>query len=139
MEESVAEKRVTRIEDVISRLTEISSDLNKMIAVHEQRIIQQEKQVSNLEEVVEKRREESEIKLKDVYETIRAEDKTIFEELNKLRGDIFAQHDKLSNKITEMQKVIWIYMGGFSLIAFIISYGGPLIKMLAISGVGNAK
>lgn len=131
MEESLAEKRINRIEDVISRLTEISSDLNKMIAVHEQRLIQNEKQVNNLEEVVEKRREESEIKLRDVYDTIKSEDKNIFEELTKLRNEIFGQHEKLSHKITDIQKVIWIYMGAFTLIAFIISYGAPLIHMLA--------
>ena len=74
-EETASDKRMDKIEDAISRLTTISADLQKMLAVNEQRLIQQEKQVTSLEEVIEKRREESELKLKDVYDTIRVEDK----------------------------------------------------------------
>ena len=130
-EETASDKRMDKIEDAISRLTTISADLQKMLAVNEQRLIQQEKQVTSLEEVIEKRREESELKLKDVYDTIRVEDKNILEELNRMRTEANLQHEKLSIKITEMQKVIWIYMGGFALIAFLISYGGTIIKILA--------
>lgn len=130
-EETASDKRMDKIEDAISRLTTISADLQKMLAVNEQRLIQQEKQVTSLEEVIEKRREESELKLKAVYDTIRVEDKNILEELNRMRTEANLQHEKLSLKITEMQKVIWIYMGGFALIAFLISYGAPIIKILA--------
>jgi carboxyl-terminal processing protease len=63
---TAADYRNNRMEDAIEKLTEVSSDLNKVIAVHEQRLNQQEKQMGNLETVVERRREESEIKLKDV-------------------------------------------------------------------------
>ena len=64
---TAADYRNNRMEDAIEKLTEVSSDLNKVIAVHEQRLNQQEKQMGNLETVVERRREESEIKLKDVF------------------------------------------------------------------------
>ena len=37
------ERRQDRMEDVVDRLTNISADLSKMIAVHEQRLNQQEK------------------------------------------------------------------------------------------------
>jgi len=136
-EETATDKRIDKIEDAISRLTTISADLQKMLAVNEQRLIQQEKQVNNLEEVVEKRREESELKLKDVYDTIRVEDRNILEELNRMRTEANIQHEKLSLKISEMQKVIWIYMGGFALIAFLISYGGPVVRLLASATPSN--
>jgi hypothetical protein len=115
------ERRQDRLEDAIERLTEISSDLNKMIAVHDQRINHNEKIVSSLENVVERRREESDSKLKDVYETIRNEDKNIIIELNKMREEQKSQHAEISKKMSAMEKIIWVYMGGFSVIMFLIS------------------
>lgn len=124
------EKRQNRIEDAIEKLTNISSDLNKMIAVNEQRLQQQEKQMSSLEDVMEKRREESEIKLKDVYDTIRSEDKHVIEEISKFRIESQQQHERISEKINKMEKIIWTYMGGFSVIVFLITYGPTLLKFL---------
>ena len=126
---ATVEKRQDRIEDAIERLTEISGDLNKMIAVHEQRLIQQEKQMTSLEDVVEKRREESEIKLKDVYDTIRTEDRSIIQELNKMREEANVQHEKLATKINTMEKMLWVYMGAFSVITFLIAYGPSILKL----------
>ena len=61
------DKRFDRMEAVIERLSIIQTDLNKMLAVHEEKLNVAERSVNHLEEVVEKRREESDIKLKDVY------------------------------------------------------------------------
>jgi chromosome segregation ATPase len=124
------ERRQDRLEDAIERLTEISSDLNKMIAVHEQRINQNEKSVTLLENVVERRREESELKLKDVYDTIRNEDKNILSELNKMREEQKSQHEEISKKMTAMEKIIWLYMGGFSVVVFLITNFSDIIKLL---------
>ena len=76
-----------RLEAAIEKLTVISSDLKSMLAVHEQRISQQEKVSENLETVVEKRREELDIKLKDVYDTMRDQDNNILQEISKLRAE----------------------------------------------------
>ena len=64
------DKRQSRIEDAIERLTVISGDLNKMIAVHEQRISQQEKQLTTVELLAERRREEVDDKFADVSRKI---------------------------------------------------------------------
>jgi predicted nucleic acid-binding Zn-ribbon protein len=132
MEESMTifEKRQLKIEDAISKLTEISGDLNKMIAVHEQRLSQQEKVVTTMEEILEKRREDADNKLRTVYETMRTEDKLILTEINKMREESSDQYGKLSKKITDMEKMLWTYMGGFSVVAFLIAYGGNLLKVI---------
>lgn len=124
---------LTKLEDAIERLTNISSDLNKLIAVHEQRLNQQEKQMTSFETVLEKRREEADIKLRDVYETIRSEDKNILNELNQMRTESMQQYEKLNSRLSEMEKKIWLYIGGFSIIAFMISYGQPLMKFLTVT------
>ena len=124
------EGRQNRIEDAIERLTEISSDLNKMIAVHDQRLLQQEKQMSSLEVIVEKRREEGDLKLKDVYETIRNEDRVIIIEINKMREEAQSLNEKLSTRIKELEKLVWTLSGAVSVIVFIINYGTAILKML---------
>jgi len=132
MEESMTifEKRQLKIEDAISKLTEISGDLNKMIAVHEQRLSQQEKVVTTMEEILEKRREEADNKLRTVYETMRTEDKLILTEINRMREESSDQYEKLSKKITDMEKMLWTYMGGFTVVAFLIAYGSNLLKII---------
>lgn len=123
------ESRQNRIEDAIERLTEISSDLNKMIAVHDQRLLQQEKQMTSLETIVEKRREEGDLKLKDVYDTIRNEDRVIIIEINKMREEAQSLNEKLSTRIKELEKLVWTLSGAVSVIVFIINYGTTILKM----------
>lgn len=127
------ENRQTKIEDAISKLTEISGDLNKMIAVHELRLTQQEKFMDSLEDIVERRREESDNKLKTVYDTMRAEDRHVIEEINKLREEGEEQYKSLSTKINSMEKTMYMYMGAFTVIAFILAYGPQIVKVLNLS------
>jgi len=117
------------IELAIEKLTNVSIDLGKMLAVHEQRLNQQEKQMENLEETVEKRREEAEVKLKDVYETIRTEDKNILIEISNLRNEAAFQHEKLTERMIEMEKTIWMYMGGLTALFLFLTYGQNLLKV----------
>jgi len=124
------ERRIDRMEAVIERLSIIQTDLNKMLAVHDQRIDSNEKNVSHLEEVVEKRREESDIKLKDVYDTMRSEDNKILTELNSIRKESSEQHNILANKINEIEKRLWMYIGGVSVIVFVITNGSSILKIL---------
>ena len=118
--EDILEKRYNRLEDAIERLVDVSSNLNKMLAVHEERIKNQEKQILSMEDTLEKRREESEVKLKDVYETIRAEDKNIISEIATFREETKKQYADLSRKMSWMEKVMYLYMGGMAVIIFVV-------------------
>ena len=126
----ILERRQNKLEDVIEKLTDISNDLNKILAVHDQRLIQQEKNVMNIKDVIEKRREDTEIKLKDVYSTIRSEDKQIIDKIDEFRSESISQYKSLTDRINTIEKTIWTYMGGFSVIVFLITYGPSLIKKL---------
>lgn len=124
------EKRQNRIEDAIERLTEISADLNKMLAVQEQRLSQQERSMGNIEDMVEKRREEYDKKLQNVYDVMRVEDMKILEEIEKMRAEQKEQLKSISDKMTALEKIIWMYLGGFSVIVFIITYGTKILDFL---------
>ena len=124
------ERRQNRIEDAIDKLTEISADLNKMLAVQEQRLSQQEKSMGIIEDMVEKRRAEYDKKLQNVYDVMRVEDTKILEELEEMRTEQKEQHKAISDKMSALEKIIWMYLGGFSVIVFIISYGPKILDIL---------
>jgi len=111
------EYRFTKIDDAIQRLAQVANDLSKILAVHEQRIIQQEKTADNITDLVEKRREELEEKIKTIYETIKKEDTLIFSETK-----------KLGEKISSIEKMIWIATGAGSVVGYLISVGINYLK-----------
>lgn len=117
------EFRQSKIEDAITKLTEISSDLNKMVAVHELRITQQEKMTDSIEIILEKRRDEVEAKEAVIYDTIEKETAIVSKKIDD-------SYDKLSKKIGDLEKMMWIYGGGFALAAFIIANWGDVAKLL---------
>ena len=117
-----------RIEAAIEKLTVVSADLKAMLAVHEQRISKQEKESDELHYVVEKRREELDIKLKDVYDTMRQQDNSILEEITKLRKESSEQHINLSNKINQLEKFIWMAIGGGMVVTWALTNVVHFIK-----------
>jgi DNA repair exonuclease SbcCD ATPase subunit len=126
---SEIERRQDRLEDAIERLTEISADLNKMLAVQEQKLSQQEKVTSLIADMIEKRREEYDKKIENVYDVMRAEDNKVIKELEMIRTEQKKQHDEISKKLTAMEKIIWVYMGGFTVLVFLISNSGTILRL----------
>lgn len=126
----VLEKRQDRIEDAIERLTEISADLNKMLAVQDQRLLQQEKEMVGFTKTLESRRREWDDRINDVYNTMRDEDHKVIQKLDELRKEQKDQHAELYKKVNEMQRVIWMYLGGFTVIVFLLTNGGRLLSLL---------
>jgi len=126
----VEDRRLDRIEQTLEKLADVQIDLTKMLAVHEQRIQSSEKHVSSIEDILERRREESDIKLRDVYETMRSEDKNIIAEIHQLRDESTKQHQILTNKIASLEKYIWMYIGGFTVVTFVVTHGDKILRIL---------
>jgi DNA-binding ferritin-like protein len=126
----VEEARLNKIDQMMEKLADVQVDLAKMLAVHEQRLNSSEKHVSSLETMVERRREDTDIKLREVYETMRSEDKNIIDEIHKLRDESTKQHQILTTKITSLEKYIWMYIGGFSVITFLITHSDKILRIL---------
>ena len=121
-----------RIESLLERLTNISGELKTIISVHEQRITQQEKLSDELHDVVEKRREELDLKLKDVYDTMRDQDNVVLQHIDSLRKESSEQHNALTQKINKLEKYIWVAIGGGIaaswVISFIFNYSKDFLK-----------
>jgi len=119
-----------RIEAAIDKLTDISSDLKAMIAVQEARITQHEKQAEVIETKLEKRREELDQKLKDVYDTIRTQDKAILDEIKAVREEQNKHYACLNEKIAAIQKYIWMAIGGGTVLGYGFSFIATFFKVL---------
>jgi len=124
------DSKLDRIENAIERLTEISGDLKAMIAVNESRITKQEKSSEELHVIVESRRLENDAKLKDVYNTMREQDNGILTEISKLRKESNDQHTILSNKINQLDRYIFVAIGGGIVITWLLSYAANYFKIL---------
>jgi len=109
------ELRFSKIDDAIQRLAVVASDLSKMLAVHEQRIANQEKTSDGILNSIEKRREEIDNRLRDVYTTIR-------DEIHELKEASTKQHDVQNNKISKLEKMVWTASGGAIVVGWIVSW-----------------
>ena len=73
---------IVKIDDAIEKLSEVNSNVTKMLAVHEQRISKQE-------------------------ET----DNILFAKIDKLRDKIDIDHNSMLSRIQQIEKRVWIVMG----------------------------
>jgi hypothetical protein len=119
-----------RIEAAIEKLTNVSAELQQMLAVHELRLSQQEKETSALDSKFEKRRDLMDDKLKDVYNTMRDQDSGILLEISKLRQESSEQHKTLSTKINQLEKFIWMAIGGGMMVTWLLTNFANYLKIL---------
>ena len=61
---------------------------------------------------------------------MRSEDNKILTELNTMRKEAADQHTKLNEKITEIEKKLWMYIGGVSVIVFVLTHTDTIVKFL---------
>lgn len=119
-----------RIEAAIEKLTSISGELKTMIAVHEQRITNQEKNSDDIHNTLEQRRLELDAHLVKVYDTMRDQDKSIVEEIAKLRKESTEQHNILSTKINQLEKYIYLAIGGGMVITWLLTNAVNFFKII---------
>jgi F0F1-type ATP synthase alpha subunit len=122
--------KFNKIDDAIQKLAVVASDLSRMIAVHEQRLSQQEKASDSIGNLMEKRREEIDKKFQEVYDTIREEDHAVLEEIRKSREASDKQHKSLDEKISRMEKMIWMAIGGGVTVGFLLSMVANYLRVL---------
>jgi DNA anti-recombination protein RmuC len=113
--------RQDRLESAIERLTQISSELKSMLAVHEERINQQERSSDDLHNVVEQRRQEMESKFNTVYDVMDRQDNAIIDRLEEIKRKSDEAHEKLGDKIDGLQRFMWMAVGGGITVTWIIS------------------
>lgn len=129
-EQDYTNQRLDKIDGWMQKLTEISVDLKSMLAVHEQRLGQHDKQHDYIENMVEQRRIQTDRQIDDVYNTMRSQDNKILEEIHSLREETTEQHNEMSAKISKMEKFMWMSIGGGMVAVWLLSYIANYFKIL---------
>ena len=103
------ETLVSRLDSAIEKIAEVNNNVSRMLAVHEQRISKQE-----------------EI------------DEVLFDKIDKLRDKMDSDHDSVTQRLSLLEKKLWIGMG--ALAAILVITNPQSIKTLRplISSAENA-
>jgi len=92
---------VLRIDAAIEKLSEVNTTVSRMLAVHEERITKQE-------EV----------------------DTVLFAKIDKLRDKMDRDHDLVLQRIRQLEKRVWMAVGGLAVLTFVINNNGLVSKVL---------
>lgn len=124
-------KLVARIDTTIEKLTEVSSNVSKLLAVQDNRILSQEKLTSQFQKMFEKRKEESDHSFKDINEKIDEVESTLYQEVENNHDKVIAEIKALSNelktqntlindRISKIEKWMWTGAGILTVITILI-------------------
>ena len=140
---AVVNTLVGRLDMTIDKLTDISSSVSNLLAVHETKLTSQEIISKQLSDLVEARRVETDDKLQILHERISSGERELKEniddqydelmkEIKEMRAESTIQHNTLSDRITTMEKWMWAVIGGSAIVGGIIT----LVPWSTIFGIG---
>jgi hypothetical protein len=122
---------VDRLDTTLEKLTDISTSVSNLLAVHEAKLTSQEILAKNTLHLVESRRVENESKIQLLHDRISSGEKElsvkidaqydeIMKEIKEMRHESTKQHETLSGRINTMEKLIWIVLGGAVVLGVLI-------------------
>ena len=114
-----------RIDTAIDKLTDVSTSIKSMLAVHEEKITRQE----IIDEVIFDKLKDRQEEITDVYRELKKDvemsEKRLLIEIKSLKNDIGA-------RVGVLEKYRWIIIGGAIVIGWILSKNFmPIIHMMA--------
>jgi peptidoglycan hydrolase CwlO-like protein len=103
-----------RLDTAIDRLTDVSSSIKSMLAVHEEKIQRQEK----IDEVIFDKLKDRADEISDVYRELKKDielvEKRVLIEIKSLKNDI-------GSRVGVLERYRWVIMGGAIVIGWILS------------------
>ena len=131
---------VDRLDTTIDKLADISNNVSSLLAVHETKLSANEIISKQTVELVEKRRVETDDKIQTIHSRISSGEKVLSEkidvqydeimrELKEMRIESTTQHNKLSGRITTMEKWMWAVVGGSGVVGGLITIGLKIIPI----------
>jgi len=114
----------SRIDTAIEKLTDLSTSIKSMLAVHEEKLDQSEKIDEVIFTKIRERADEIERVNRELTDHINLTEKRLMNELKSLRNDI-------GDRVGTLEKYKYIILGGFIAIGWILSKNlMPLIHMM---------
>lgn len=114
----------------LEKLSEIQADIGKMLAVHEQRLGQHEKIHGDLAGDVEKRRLEINQVTGDLYRALDEKTERIMVELRLNNDKSTEQHSKLRDRLSRLEKFIWMALGASVALSWLFSFASNFHKLI---------
>jgi len=123
----------SRIDNAIEKLTNVATSIKQMLAVHEEKIQQQEAADKALYDLVENRRAETDKKLEDVHSRINTTSKEFKELLylteQKLMIEIRSMKNGFAERVGVLEKWRYLLIGGCIILGLILSGNfGMIVK-----------
>ena len=119
-----------RLDTAIDKLTDVSTCVKSMLAVHEEKIARVEQTDEVIFTKLRERQNEIDSGYRDLQREMDQVEKRLLNEIKALRNDI-------GSRVGVLEKYRWIILGGFLAIGWILSKNlMPLIKMLHTTAVG---
>ena len=117
-----------RLDTAIDKLTDVSTSIKSMLAVHEEKIQRQEQ----VDDIIFRKLKERDSEVDDIFRDLQREmdqvEKRLLNEIRSLRND-------LTGRVGVLEKYRWIIIGGFLAVGWILSKNFKFI-MGMMSGTG---
>ena len=125
-----------RLDITIDRLTEVSTSIKSMLAVHQQKIESQEKADSALFDLIDKRRKEAKDSIDDLHSRLSSIQREIRDKLDdaekkhdqahvnleeRLTEDIKLRSKEIDTKVAVLEKWKWVFLGGCIIAGFLLT------------------
>lgn len=112
-----------RLDTAIEKLTDVSSCIKSMLAVHEEKITRQEKTDEVIFEKIKDRAEEIDSVYRELQKEINQVERRLLIEIKALRNDI-------GSRVSMLEKLRWILLGAAIVIVVLVSK--DMSKLLSI-------
>jgi len=117
-----------RLDTAIDKLTDVSTSIKSMLAVHEEKIQRQEQ----IDDIIFKKLKDRDSEVDEVFRDLQREmdqvEKRLLNEIRSLRNDI-------GSRVGVLEKYRWIILGGFLAIGWVLSKNFKFIMQM-MSGTG---
>ena len=113
-----------RLDIAIEKLTDVSNCINRMLAVHEEKITRQEDAIIEAEELIEARRIEISKQIDDLHSRITTNTKEIMtaasDQHKEHTNDIQKLRNDLTIRVGVLEKWRWLIIGGSIVVGFLL-------------------
>ena len=117
-----------RLDTAIDKLTDVSTSIKSMLAVHEEKIQRQEQ----VDDIIFRKIKDRDSEIDEVFRDLQREmdqvEKRLLNEIRSLRND-------LTGRVGVLEKYRWIILGGFIAVGWILSKNFKFIMQM-MSGTG---
>lgn len=95
---------ITKLDQNLEKLTDITANVNKILAVHDEKLSRHEKKQEDIFELIEERRAEMSDNIKELHSRITTVTRDIGAEINGMERRIMSGIDDLKKELKEDQK-----------------------------------